>query len=258
MTSMSWDSLPQDIADLCDALRQVSETERTADALTGLRGAFEHTWRKNRSVQSGIGVPIPPPRVKALFPKACELGEAELKFVFVLGDKIEDTILPVQCDFQVRVVGCVEYKDAVHVELEDHWRVDTHIKGMTKVESREPHPHIHFQRGGHAQDSFADQELFVPGEALPLHGSGPWRSLLQSPGPRVPFPPFCPILAIDYSVGQHDGIVLRKLRSLPEYSKVVRRAQRRLWDPFFAHLSSSSDLRKRWFGALLLEGSSEA
>lgn len=254
MMPMSWDTFPQEISEFSEALRKASETERTADTLTGLYGAFEHSWRRNKSVHSGSGIPIPPPRDKALFPKACEISDADLTFMFVLGEAIEDEPLPARCDFQVRVRGTAQYKDSVYVELEDHWRVDTHIKSKNGSESREPHPYIHFQRGGHAQDRFAEHQLFVPGDGLSTHESGPWQSLLQSPGPRVPFLPFCPILAIDYAVGQHDGSVLRKLRSLPEYSAVVRRAQRRLWDPFFARLSASATLRKQWFGGLLIEG----
>ncbi|WP_353091910.1 hypothetical protein [Methylibium sp.] len=250
---MVWDALPQEISDFCAALRRVPETERTADVLAGLQGAFNTTWRSGRTVRSGAGIPIPPPRNKAIFPRACAIDDAELSFIFALGDSIEKDLFPARCDFQVKVSGVAIYKDSVLVELQDHWRVDTYIEPKPATAGigapREPHPLIHFQRGGHAQDAFAGHELFVPGDGL---GEGEWRSLLQSPGPRVPFPPFCPVLAIDYAIGQHDGNVHRKLRAIPEYTTEVQRAQTRLWEPFFAAMATSAALRKRWLGSMLL------
>ena len=249
---MTWDAFPDELAALSEALRRFTETERTADAISGLSGALTHSWRTKRMLSSGHGIPIPPPRAKALFPRNCEVTEAELTFVFKLGDGIEQDIIPAQSDFQVCVNGLVLY-DAACVELEDHWRVDTHVhtQGPSPLE---PHPLVHFQRGGHAQDRFEAQEHFIPGANLPTNEKGSWFSLLQSPGPRVPFPPFCPVLAIDYTIGQHDGSLLRKLRSLPEYSAVVLRAQRRLWSPFFNALASDGKVRKRWLGDLILAG----
>ena len=137
---MPWNAFPREILEFCNALRRVPETERTADALTGLYGTFDSSWRRDRSVNSGGGIPIPPPRSKAIFPRACSIEDAELSFVFVLGDSIEQEMLPARCDFQVRVRGTASYNNAVYVELEDHWRVDTHVEaaGGEIREPREP------------------------------------------------------------------------------------------------------------------------
>jgi hypothetical protein len=75
--------------------------------------------------------------------------------------------------------------------------------------------------------------------------------LLQSPGPRIPLLPMCPILAIDFAIGQHDGLVWRRLRGVPEYLRIVQNAQMRLWAPFFDALSSP-DTRRRWVGPFLI------
>lgn len=246
---MSWKTFPQELLDLADCLGKQSVTEPTANALQTLRGSFANSWRANRSLRTGTGIQIPPPRDKALHPQSCEIVGAEMAFVFELGDKIDEIPMPAQSDFQVCVRGRVEYHSA-EVELEDHWRVDTQM-GFSGDKPWEPHPKVHFQRGGHAQDAFVQHPSFLPSAALPANAAGAWRSLLQSPGPRVPFPPSCPILAIDYVIGQHDGRVHRRLRENPEYRAIVTRAQRRLWVPFFEKLAENNDLRRSWLGDLL-------
>jgi hypothetical protein len=235
--------------ELAECLGKLSETEPTANALLTRSGAFASTWRQNQTLRTGgPGIRIPGPRTKALHPQACEIIDAELAFIFTLGDRIDEMPMPAQSDFQVRVRGYAEYQ-AASVELEDHWRVDTDLVADGK--SLEPHPKFHFQRGGHAQDAFVQRHGFVPSAHLPPNTAGSWFSLLQSPGPRVPFPPSCPILAIDYVIGQHDGTVHRRLRANPDYRAIVTRAQSRLWVPFFEKLATSKELRRSWLGDML-------
>jgi hypothetical protein len=168
--------------------------------------------------------------------------------VFHLGDQIEIRKMPARAEFQVRVTGAASFRHCI-VELEDHWRVDTHAF-PEEPPPREPHPFIHFQRGGHAQDAFSGKPNFVPGHDLPAKQDDLWRSLLQSPSPRIPFPPLCPLLAIDFAIGQHDGTVWQQLRARPEYLTVIQSAQARLWDPFFSALAEPT-VRRRWIGPLL-------
>lgn len=249
---MAWDDFPDEFAELGEILAAFSETQATAQALWSAVGDLKSSWRANRTLRSSTPIPIPVPRAKALFPALCEVEGAELTFIFVLGAGIDDTLIPAQSDFQVRVRGSAIYDDAA-VELEDHWRVDTHLHDGG-APPWEPHSIVHFQRGGHAQDSFAAGSQFIPGHALPRNVGGEnWLSLLQSPGPRVPFPPFCPILAIDYAIGQHDGPLFRKLRNVPEYSRIVRVAQQRLWLPFFNALANNVAVRNRWLGGLMVD-----
>jgi hypothetical protein len=249
---MAWDRLPAELAAFAEQLHKERPTERTAEFIRTYAAKFDHDWRAAKTLKSEVdGAPIPPPRNQALHPTGCNVSEAYLQFEFHLGDIAEDAgnVFPQRADFQVRVLGTLDLPSSI-VELEDHWRVDTHLYAGAG-EPREPHPYFHFQRGGHAQDRFAALDGFVPGRALPLREAESWRGLLQSPSPRIPLPPMCPILAIDIAIGQHDVLVWRRLRALPEYLRIVQKAQLRLWTPFFEALASSK-ARKRWIGPLLI------
>jgi hypothetical protein len=248
---MNWSGLPQQLERLAELLTKEAETELTANGLRAAMGTFNRAWRQDRAIRSGNGIQVPVPRNKALFPKSCVPLEAEMSFVFVLGDSIDTDLLPRQSDFQVCVRGAVSYPRGAEFDLEDHWRVDTHI--FDGAAALEPHPKIHFQRGGHAQDDFAERPGFVPSDALPCNVDGCWRSLLQSPGPRIPFLPCCPIIAIDYVIGQHDGNVHQRLRNSPEYRWLIAQAQDRMWSPFFSELSRSLVFRRVWLGGMICE-----
>jgi hypothetical protein len=247
---MPWDHLPAELAALADQLRKLESTEQTAHFIYTYRQKFESDWRVGRTLKTEAdGAPIPPPRNQGLHPAGCGASEAYIKFEFHLGDIAEDSdsIFPLRADFQVRVVGALNLPGS-SVELEDHWRVDTDLYASAGA-WKEPHPLIHFQRGGYAQDGFVALDGFVPGISLPPRDA--WRGLLQSPGPRIPLLPMCPILAIDFTIAQHDGLAWRRLRAFPEYLRIVQNAQMRLWTPFFDALVSP-ETRRRWIGPLLI------
>lgn len=247
ITLSDWDSLPEDLAALATQLARFESTERTAHSLRTLQRAFENDWRTNRRIKCATSIPIPVPRDKALFPVGCDLLDAEIRFDFRLGEGFAVGELPGRCEFQVCVNGHVEYEGCI-VDLQDHWRVDTHDFGG---EPREPHAYIHFQRGGHAQDAWSGARSFVPGPELPRREDDYWRSLLQSPGPRVPFLPVCPVLALDYVIGQHDGDVWTNLRRETEYRHLIANAQARIWGPFFESLADPAR-RRKWLGSMLV------
>lgn len=240
---MSWDLLPSELGELAVQLLANPATERTGQAILTLQGAFEYGWRTNGTIVCGSGIPLPPPRNQGLSPLNCEVSDANLCFTFRLGPDFAEFNLPERADFQVCVIGLADYGHAI-TELQDHWRVDSHDFDGDPVE---PHPYIHFQRGGHAQDSWAASAAYVPGPALPPRANESWQGLLQSPGPRIPFPPLCPLLAIDFVLGQHDGNLWRQLRNSPEYLALIQNAQARLWTPFFEGLRQPEHLRK-WLG----------
>lgn len=246
-TFAEWESLPNDLAAFATQLERVGveSAERTAHALQLLHGAFDNDWRARRRIRADTAIPVPVPRDKALFPIGCELTDASIRFEFQLGDDLE--ALPTRAEFQVCVGGHVEYQHCI-INLQDHWRVDTHDFIGTP---REPHPYIHFQRGGHAQDEWAGSIDFIPGPSLPTKDADYWRSLLQSPGPRIPFPPVCPVLAIDFVIGQHDGDVWRRLRNERDYRDIIAKAQTRIWTPFFEGLADAKR-RREWLGAMLI------
>jgi hypothetical protein len=243
---MAWDDFLDDMRYFADALDACESTEMTAGSLRRIYGHVENSWRGNQSANSGdAGIEIPPPRNKAMHPRLCKPENAALRFAFVLGEKFDERAMPVQADFQVRVEGYLEAENSV-VHLEDHWRVDSHQ--FPNIEDAvEPHPYFHFQRGGHAQDAFSDHERFLPSEKLPDNDEASWRGLMQSPSPRIPMAPHCPILAIDFAIGQHNGEIWRRLRNDTDYLSVVRRAQARLWTPFFDALIRP-EFRTLWMG----------
>jgi hypothetical protein len=247
---VDWVNFHSEMAALAEQLMKENATERTAEYLQTYAGKFEYDWRTYKKIESqDEGAPIPTPRHKGLHPLGCKVSEAFVRFEFHWDEAEGELPPPTKAEYQVRVVGNLVLDHSI-VELEDHWRFDTHAY-LHGSPSHEPHPRYHFQRGGHAQDVFAGLDGFIPSQALAAQGSSPWRALLQSPGPRIPVLPMCPILALDFTIGQHDGIVWQRLRGNPEYLNLVRRAQERLWIPFFDSLSTY-DGRRLWIGSVLV------
>lgn len=240
-----WEDYLEDFQQLADVLDGFDATSETAHSLRMISGFAQAGWYANQRISCGaMGVQIPPPRNKAMHPRLSKAETAAIYFTFELGD-IGVNSLPRQADFQVRVRGSL-VGDVSLVELEDHWRVDSHL--FPNIEdAREPHPYFHFQRGGHAQDAFVENQSYVPSPHMPVAPEGLWRGLMQSPGPRIPMAPHCPILAIDFAIGQHDGDVWHQLRSAAPYLTLIRRAQVRLWNPFFEALARP-DVRSLWMG----------
>ncbi|GAB3399250.1 hypothetical protein NX774_17765 [Massilia agilis] len=239
-----WKDYLDDFQELAEVLDVLDATAATSNSLRLISGFAQASWHANNRISSGeAGIEIPPPRNKAMHPALCKAESAMICFVFELGD-FEANSIPRQADFQVKVAGILEGENC-YVELEDHWRVDSHLFPLE--EAREPHPYFHFQRGGHAQDRFAGNDWYVPSTKMPEVRGALWRGLMQSPGPRIPVAPHCPILAIDFAIGQHDGTVWHHLRADPDYSAIIRRAQARLWQPFFEALARPA-FRSRWMG----------
>lgn len=247
---MTWDAYFEDLQDLAEALSLCEPTERTANSLRRINGHIRSNWIVNKKASTGnVGIEIPPPRVKAIHPRLSQIRGAELRFNFELGENIGSTAMPRQADFQVKVDGYLEARNSV-VALEDHWRVDSHM--FPEIEkTREPHPYFHFQRGGHAQELFADDVSYVPSENMPDNEAASWKALMQSPSPRIATFPYCPILAIDFAISQHDGDVWRRLRSESSYRSVIERSQERLWTPFIAALSRP-EIRRLWMGPVFI------
>lgn len=249
---MSWDSLPHQLRGFADELANQTETVGTASALRSFSAKFLSGWRDNGRIEA-IDIPIPVPRNQQLHPVGSWPVQAFLSFTFELGDC--DPGFPDRAEFQVRVESLYAIPNrAVH--LEDHWRIDTDTFSNPRSArppgwkpSKEPHPYYHYQRGGHAQTNFASQPFFVPGPSLPP--TQDWKGLAQAPGPRVAVPPMCPLLAIDYAIAEHDGLIWRRLRGRAAYAAYIRQAQERLWVPFFEALRDQAQ-RRFWFGPLIL------
>jgi hypothetical protein len=243
---MARTSLPTRLTILAGAFNRESETKRTAEFLKAQANNYAKQWMEKREIIAR-NVPLPLPRGQALFPQGCEIDGCSINFAYrVAEDGDVET-----AEFQFELRGCLYGDDAI-VELQDHWRIDTIVgDGGAEgdaPEAREPHPFFHFQRGGHAQNRFAEQDGFVPRAQTSL-GQGDWKALMQYPGPRVPSLPFDPILALDYCIGQNDGPLWQRLHRFPEYRNLVKKCQEELWLPFFESLQQP-DFRRRWLGPM--------
>lgn len=233
-----------EIREFAAALRKVDSTRATAEALETVLTFFQNLWRTDGSVYTRRGIPIPLPKQRGLQPRGCIVGYSEINFLFKLGESFELDKIPERSEFQVKVEGHLEAENDF-ITLQDHWRVDSHCFPPEPM-PKEPHPYIHFQRGGHALDDFAAQAGFTPSSDMAL--KSPCFASMQSPGPRVPFLPHCPILAIDFVIGQHDGDLWNRLRAIPDYHSVIKRSQNRLWKPFLEALTTQSSVAKKWIG----------
>jgi hypothetical protein len=251
MAAVTWDNLPAQLRGFANELAKQPETANAGNALLSLNQKFIADWCNGKVTARDI--PIPVPRNQGLYPVGCKPIQAFLSFAFALGDC--DPGFPDLAVFQVRVESMYAIPSRT-IELQDHWRVDTDTFANPRRKRtpgtkppKEPHPYYHYQRGGRAQDDFTNRPYFVPGPSLPATQN--WKALAHSPSPRVPIPPMCPILAVDFSIGEHNGLIWRRLRGTPEYANFVRAAQQRLWGPFFEALNNEKQ-RRFWLGPILL------
>ncbi len=248
---MSWDRYPDEMVAFADELGSQPETEKAGEQITSESSRFAQTWAASRTLStSSLGIELPVPR-RGLSPVGCNVERAWVTFYFRPDEN--EAGFPQQADFQMRVRGAL-VGNGFAVELEDHWRVDTHLYNIVPQPGQpppnEPHAKFHFQRGGNAQDAFTGQPGYVPGIDLPARQDDTWKALMSGDAPRVPHLPMCPIVAIDYALGQNDGTILRRLRSRPEYAAIVRSCQERLWVPFMESLGNPVN-RRRWLGELV-------
>ena len=107
------------------------------------------------------------------------------------------------------------------------WHLDSHPpEGSTGPSaSAFAHPRYHWQYGGKEVWASTNPNFF---------GS---HLLLESP--RLPHPPLDVVLAIDYVFANYYGKQWQKLRSDPEYQRVVKEAQEHYWRPYFATICAN-------------------
>ncbi len=196
-------------------------------------------------------VPVPCPTNHNLHPTAATLSDAKISMVYECWEDIagfarfdSDPLDRIRrADLQVRVRGSAPYGPRT-INLEDHWRVDTHhFAGF----SSDPHPWIHYQRGGHAQDEFASTAGFLPGACLADSLFEPeieLSGLLQTPAPRIATPPLDPICAVDFVLAQHSGVLWGNLWANVDYAGLMRSAQERLWEPWIQALANRAHRRQ--------------
>lgn len=271
---MSWDELPGQLNNLARVFQSEAATARTAEHLRTESRKYQQSWKEKSEVRTE-GLPLPVPRNQGLHPVGCDPVEAALDFQF---GPVNDEGLPTRAEYQVRVDALLEAGENTMI-LQDHWRIDTdrYPGGASRTPAneegrgsdeqpieqaqgpkagsqgktpKEPHPFYHFQRGGYGLDEFARLDGFIPSASTPL-AQGTYRALMLYPGPRIACLPMDPVLAIDFCIGQNDGLVWHRLRNKPEYSEIIAAAQKRLWNRFFEMIQTTG-FRKKWLGPLLI------
>lgn len=250
MKLLKW--LAEGIVDLerfAQVLNAIDATSELSNELTGAIGQIGgHAYHSLIDEANGRAfrrirlpeLPIVPPVANQLHPTGARITRATIRLVYDCYEQIDKKLKSGnddldrlrRADFQVCVCGELRFGSRL-VELQDHWRIDTHI--FEAGSPTEPHPRFHYQRGGHAQDEFSGGEGFVPGACLSEFDSSTvsLRGLMQTPAPRIAAPPMDPITAIDFVIAQHDGAIWRALRNMPEYDALVRKSQAKLWKPYF-------------------------
>ena len=256
-----WKEKIQSLQKLEGGLRKEAEAASTADALNAAisiaQASLEHVFteddsRRHYRLIKLPEIPVPIDNTKGACPPGSVPERCWLTIVFacweeatpsaVFGEEALDRIR--LAEFQVRVEGMMEAGGQV-LQVQDHWRVDTH---HFSEESSDPHPWVHFQRGGHALDDLVSQSNFLAGphsEAL-VDGTlrGDWIGWMQSASPRLAAPPMDPVCAVDFALSQHSSSLWRRLWRHPEYSKLVRAAQSELWDPWHQLLADKTKRRR--------------
>lgn len=106
----------------------------------------------------------------------------------------------------------------------DAWHLDRHEEG--KNLTKELHPLYHLQRGGD--------------KMIPIGDDLGQTMILESP--RIAHPPLDIILAIDYLLSHYAGKYWRDLQTNPEYQRLVREAQIRLWGGYAQTLAGYWDV----------------
>ena len=245
--------MPAELAALAGELAHVNSTTATAQFIRTHLAAFRSSWKLSKTIVVASDMPMPPPRSQGLHPRGSSVEAAFMRMKFRLTTTPERQVagFPALAEYQVRITGRFSSQTCT-VMLEDHWRIDTDLYASDPKPSKEPHPLYHFQRGGHAQDSYADAETYVPGPRLGLiSGTLPWRASFQTPGPRMLCMPMCPLIAIDFAIAQSDGLTWRRLRGRPQYLELMRAAQNRLWGAFFEAIKDPL-VQKKWLGPIMV------
>ncbi len=105
-------------------------------------------------------------------------------------------------------------------ELVSAWHFDRHA--YPPANNSPCHPTYHFQFGGRGLKDVADK----------IDG------IIVLDTPRYFAPPMDPILAVDFLLSHFNGSMWHSLQNDVRYIGIVRRAQERLWKPYFDQISN--------------------
>lgn len=127
--------------------------------------------------------------------------------------------------FNIEVHGQKKIGDVVSNYFAS-WHLDKHIEKDGDGNNKFYHPQYHLTFGGSKMEKFRDN----CGDALIL------------PTPRIAHPPMDAILGIDFIIQNYVQIDYhKKMTRDPDYKRLLKKSQKRLWRPYYAAISEHWD-----------------
>lgn len=123
--------------------------------------------------------------------------------------------------FQLFITGIIKNDTEKSQEFFNIWRLDRHISGggVPKFD----HPFYHFQNGGDELEHLSTGQVVL------------------TAAPRIPHPPLDLFLAIHFVISnfysRKDYDFVNELFNDEEYQLIIKRAQQRMWKPYFSAFS---------------------
>lgn len=135
---------------------------------------------------------------------------------------ISDPLSRLICDFEIDAFRLNDQLDILYSSM----HLDRHLVEVGNGDTAYSHPFYHFTYGGNKMEEKGD----IYGNAIIL------------PTPRFVYPPMDAILGIDFILQNYiSKNKIIKLISNPDYIKIIKNSQTRLWKPFFTSLYSYWD-----------------
>ncbi len=129
--------------------------------------------------------------------------------MFLPEDALENPLSNLKFDIVIQGLSTLETYIAT-------WHLDKHVCKEEDGKSKFIHPEYHFSFGG---SKMWEQSLN-------------YGNILIHPSPRLPHPPMDAVLGVDFILQNFiDKKDIQKLINTPEYKRIVRNSQRRLWMP---------------------------
>lgn len=135
-------------------------------------------------------------------------------------DEIKYSNPLIKLNFDIDIEGIDEKGNEIYSSL----HLDKHISEEGDGENKFIHPEYHFTFGGNNLEARGD--IF--------------KGFLILPTPRIPHPPMDIFLGIDFIIQNYFTIdKRRKLVNDSQYREIMKRAQDRLWRPYFSSIYTS-------------------
>ncbi|MES1222102.1 MAG: hypothetical protein ABUT20_41790 [Bacteroidota bacterium] len=120
--------------------------------------------------------------------------------------------------------GRINPESYEYENLYSAWHLDRHIFGAKDQKTKYSHPLYHFTFGGNKME---------------CKGHDVYGSALILPAPRIVYPPMDAVLGIDFILQNYlHKDTIKTIIEDPEYIEIQKKAQERIWKPFFCSMYS--------------------